>query len=385
MQYVSIAKCSDYNEENVYKAVEDIVNKLGGWKKYIKPGNTVVVKPNLLMPKKPDEAATTHPAVVKAVVSQVQKAGGIVTIAESPGGPYGYTYLKHVYKVTGIERVADETGAILNYDLRVQGKNHPQAKYIKQLEVIRPIAEADIIINLPKLKTHTMMAYSGAVKNMFGAVAGTTKADFHLRMPDYMDFADCLIDIFLSVKPTLNIMDAVYGMEGYGPSAGKPRKIGILLASTNGFALDCAALNVIGLPFEKVPIIKQANKREFIREDYCVWGCDIKDITINDYAIPVLNDTERCNAFDRGFLKLAKRWLRPKPVIDQNTCVRCGNCARNCPPKVINIEKGKSPYIDYRKCIRCFCCHELCSYKAITIHRNIISKLMTDKRLAGLK
>ena len=130
----------------------------------------------------------------------------------------------------------------MNYDLRVSKINREQSKYIKQLEVLKPLIDADIVINLPKLKTHTMMTFTGAVKNMFGAIAGTAKADMHLRMADYIKFADCLIDIFLSVKPTLNIMDAIDGMEGYGPNNGNPRHIGVLMASTDGFSLDAAAL-----------------------------------------------------------------------------------------------------------------------------------------------
>lgn len=385
MQSVSLERCTNYDEEVVYAAIEKLINNIGGWKNYISPGKKVVVKPNLLMFKKPEEAATTHPSVVKAVIAQIQKAGGIVTIVDSPGGPYHAAMLKHVYRTAGMEKIADETGAVLNYDLRVNTIQREQSKYIKQLEILKPLIDADIIINLPKLKTHTMMTYTGAVKNMFGAIAGTAKADMHLRMPDYIRFADCLIDIFLSVKPTLNVMDAINGMEGYGPTNGNPRHLGVLLASTNGFSLDAAALKIIGLPVEKVPVMFNAKARGLLDEEIRIIGEPVENVTVSDYIIPALNDNERTDKFSRGFMKIVKKWMRPRPEIQDSLCVQCGNCARNCPPGVITLSKGRKPDINYKNCIRCFCCHELCAYNAITVHRSMISRMMMHKRIAGRK
>lgn len=385
MMNVSIERCNSYDEETVYTAIEKLIDNIGGWKKFISPGKKVALKPNLLMFKKPEDAATTHPSVVKAVITQIQKAGGIVTIVESPGGPYSQSMLRHVYKATGIEKVADETGAVLNYDLRVCDIYREQSKYIKQLEVLKPLVDADVIINLPKLKTHTMMTYTGAVKNMFGAVAGTAKADLHLRMPDYMKFADSLIDIYLSVKPSLNILDGIIGMEGYGPTNGTPRNVGVLLASTDGFSLDAAALKIIGLPMEKVPVMLNAKERGLLPEDITITGEPIENITVKGYYIPLINEHERVDKFNRGFMKHVKKWIRPRPVIQESLCVKCGNCSKNCPPKVITLEKGKKPEIDYKNCIRCFCCHELCAYNAITIHRSMLSKTLMNRNLAGMK
>lgn len=385
MQIVSLQRCGSYDEEVVYAAVEKLIGGIGGWKAIISPGKKVAVKPNLLMFKKPEEAATTHPSVVKAVVKQIQKAGGIVTIVESPGGPYNAAMLKRVYKAAGIEKTADETGAVLNYDLRVSKITNEQSKYIKQLEILKPLADADVIVNLPKLKTHTMMTYTGAVKNMFGAIAGTAKADMHLRMPDYMKFADCLIDVFLSVKPTLNIMDAIEGMEGYGPTNGSPRRLGVLLASRDGFSLDAAALKVIALPVEKVPVMHNAKERKLLDEEIRFIGEPIENVIVNDYRVPLLNDNERIDRFNRGLMNLIKKWIRPRPEIQSHLCVGCGNCAQNCPPGVITIGKGGKPDIDYNSCIRCFCCQELCAHNAITVQRNMLSKIMLNKNIAGQK
>lgn len=385
MKAVSIERCKSYDEEEIYQALEKLINNLGGWKKFIKPGNTVAIKPNLLMYKKPEEAATTHPAVVKAVISQVQKAGGLAIIAESPGGPYNLAMLKYVYKMTGIEKIAGETGAILNFDLRVEEKTQPDAKYLKKIEVLKPLADADIIINLPKLKTHASMVYTGAIKNMFGSIAGTSKTDLHMRMPDYDKFADCLIDIFLCVKPTLNIMDAVIGMEGYGPTAGDPKHIGALLASADGFALDVAAANIIQLPVELGPVFVKAKERGLIEEEVTIYGEKLENIIVKDFKIPEHSADGQYGTLRNGFFRSIKHLLRPRPVIEKSLCVQCGDCARSCPPKVIHMEKGRGPIIQYKDCIRCFCCQELCSHKAIKIHRSIISRVLVNKKIAGVK
>lgn len=385
MQLVSIERCEDYNEQKVYEAIEKTVNNLGGWGMYIKPGSKVAVKPNLVMYKKPEEAATTHPSVIKAVIAQVQKAGGLVTIAESPGGPYNQSMLKHVYKMTGVEKVADETGAILNYDLRVETIRQPMAKYLKKFEVIKPLADADVIINLPKLKTHGSMTYTGAIKNMFGAVAGTSKTDLHMRMPDYYKFADCLIDIYLGIKPTLNIMDAITGMEGFGPTSGDPKHIGLLLASADGFSLDVTAMKIINLPMDFVPLMVQAKERDLVDEEIKILGENIENVAVKDFRIPDHSVINSHRVLRRRFVRLSRRFLRPRPEIQTDLCAKCGDCAKNCPPKVIRMGKDRTPVIDYKGCIRCFCCQELCSHNAIKIYRNILSKILLSKKTAGLK
>lgn len=203
MGTVAIARCDGYRDDLVEAAMTECLNAIGGLSGFIRPGMQVAIKPNLLMAKKPELAATTHPAVVKAIVRAVQAVGGIANIVESPGGMYSVALLRHVYAATGMTRMADETGAKLNLDLRVEKLECPQATLVKSLHVLKPLADADVIIDVAKLKTHMMMVYTGAVKNMFGAVAGTEKADYHARMSDYDRFSEAITDIYLAVKPTL--------------------------------------------------------------------------------------------------------------------------------------------------------------------------------------
>ena len=371
MSVVTIVPCADYSPEKLTAALERALSELGGIERFVKKGYRVVLKPNLLMGKRPDEAVTTHPAFVRALVTLVQKAGGTVTVAESPGGPYLKQYLEMVYRACGLDAVARETGCALNTDLAEAEVENPGAKYLKKLHVIRPLADADLVINLPKLKTHGQMVLTGAVKNMFGAIAGTTKIEYHMRMPGYEQFADALIDIFLSVRPALNIMDAVVGMEGDGPSAGKPKKIGLVMASEDAFALDTAAARVVGLEPEQVPVLRQAAARGLApasAADITFTGLRPEDIRLDSFEAPMLGNLGGVTLTEGAVPGLLARFIRPRPAFNHTLCTGCAECVRSCPARVITM-KDKKPYADLAGCIRCFCCQELCPSKAVEIRR----------------
>lgn len=380
MHKVIINTSENYRFDRVLQCLEQIFEQMGGLENIIKPGMRVALKPNLLMSKKPDAAATTHPTVVKAVITLVQKAGGIVSIVESPGGPYNTTTLKRVYATTGMEAIATETGAELNYDLRVEKIENPEAKIVKSLKILKPLHDADLIINLAKLKTHGMMVYTGAVKNMFGSIAGMEKADFHLRLSDYNRFADSLIDIYLATKPRINIIDGIIAMEGDGPSAGVPKYLGVLLASDDAFACDYAALQVIGLDYKLVPVLKMAEDRGLFHEEQVeISGADLEMVKSDSFEVPSLQRTKRLEQFK--FLSFLKKKVRPQPEILHDKCKLCGKCMEVCPPKAITRGLDKKMSINYSECISCFCCHEFCPEKAIKIRRNTLRKIFEYKRV----
>lgn len=386
MSKVSIVPCNDYQIGNVKAAVARGLDYLGGMERYVSQGTRVVLKPNLLMEKKPEDAATTHPALVQAVAELVRQAGGDVVIAESPGGPYTESVLDRIYAACGMIDAAQQSGAELNRDISSVEVGNPQGKYLKKVNVIRPLAEADLIINLPKLKTHGQMVYTGAVKNMFGAVPGLEKAEYHMRMPKYEDFADALIDIFLSVKPTLNIMDAIIGMDGAGPSAGRPKPIGLVLASADAFALDYAALRIIGADPKHIPIIKQAGIRGLApkRLDDIEWlGEALESIRMDEFQMPQLDQLKTIAFVEKGPLKPLMKLITPKPFFDKTKCIGCADCAKNCPVKIIKM-KDKRPQPDLAKCIRCFCCQELCPAKAVTIKRSKLGEYLMTQGASSL-
>ena len=369
---VSLVRCGTYALDEVRAAVRGVLAPLGGIGAWVRPGMRVLLKPNLLMRKHPDAAVTTHPVLVAAVAELVRDAGGRVLIADSPGGAYTERVLRGVYGACGMDETVAATGAELNLDTTARTVANPQAKYLKQLRLLTPVADADLVINLPKLKTHGQMVYTGAVKNLFGTVPGEDKSELHLRLAEYERFADALVDVYLAARPGLTIMDAVVGMEGAGPSAGDPRAIGLILAAPDAFALDLAALHIIGAPAARVPVLHQAMQRGLcptaVADLECL-GEPLDACRVAGFRIPHLNQQKSILFFENRFMqRISQRLLKPSPVVQRERCVGCGDCARSCPAKVIAIADKKAQ-IDLHGCIRCFCCQELCPVKAIEIVR----------------
>jgi len=369
---VVLKYCPDYTMD-VEQHLRDGLAELGGMSAFVKPGQKVLLKVNLLMKKRPEEAVTTHPSVVEAVVHLVQEAGGIPIIGDSPGGPYTVSSLQAIYTRSGLREVAERTGAILNEDVGQTTIQCSEGKIVKSLTVTNCVLNADVVIPLSKLKTHGMMTFTGAVKILFGVIPGLLKAEYHLKMFKITDFADLLVDIATWVKPTLSIMDGVVGMEGDGPSAGKPRNIGALILSTDPFALDVVATDLIGLKPEKVPTIMAARLRGLTsRLDELQLSGDSRSLwKIEGFVIP--------KAVSANFLDMVplpgnvKTFLlnrvRPRPIFEHAMCVGCSDCVNNCPPKALTMNENQRPIVDLEACVRCFCCQELCPHQAVKLFK----------------
>lgn len=369
---VVLKYCPDYTA-NVEEALRTALHELGGMSAFVKPGQRVLLKVNLLMKKRPEEAVTTHPAVVETVVRLVQEAGGVPVIGDSPGGPYTVHALRAIYARSGLKEVAERTGAQLNEDVDQITVPHPEGKIVKSLTVTKSVTDADVVITLSKLKTHGMMTYTGAVKVLFGVIPGLLKAEYHLKMPDIMDFARLLLDISEWVKPALNIMDGVVGMEGNGPSAGQPRNIGALLVSTDPYALDVVAADLIGLKPEKVPTIRAARERGLVSslDEIELKGDDRSLWRIKDFKLP---KSVSINFLDMVPLPVSVRQfvldrLRPRPLFQHEQCIGCRDCVNSCPPQALSLNEQGRPVVDLEACIRCFCCQELCPRQAVEIVR----------------
>lgn len=369
---VVLKYCPDYTAD-VEQRLREGLREWGGMSAFVKPGQKVLLKVNLLMKKRPEEAVTTHPSVVEAVIHLVQEAGGIPIIGDSPGGPYTLSALQAIYTRSGLREVAERTGAILNEDVGQSVIQCPEGKLVKSLTVIDCVLNADVIIPLSKLKTHGMMTFTGAVKILFGVIPGLLKAEYHLKMFKTADFADLLVDIASWVKPALSIMDGVVGMEGDGPSAGKPRDIGVLILSTDPFALDVAAADLIGLNAERVPTVMAARARGLTSHlnEIQLKGDSRSLWRIQNFLIP---KAVSANFLDRVSLpQSVKRFVlnrvRPRPVFRHETCVGCSDCVNNCPPKALTMNERQRPIVDLEACIRCFCCQELCPHQAVKLFK----------------
>lgn len=372
---VTIRKCDSYSEKQIEEAVSAAIRDLGGFAPYVKPGETVLLKVNLVISKGPELAATTHPAFVAELARQLKHYGCRVIIGDSPGGTFNTAMLRRNYRITGMTQAAQESGAELSYNTDTAEITCPAGKMLKNLTVTAMSREADKVISVCKLKTHSMMTYTGAAKNLFGTIPGTVKAEYHVRMPKMEDFADALIDICEAAKPVLSFMDAVMGMEGNGPTGGTPRKIGAVLASPSPYELDLVAADIIGLGCEQVPTLKAAHRRGLApraAQEVQTAGENPKGFAVSDFKLP---DHIHADLSQGGFLpKIGMKLLRPKVRFDENRCVGCGECAANCPARVITM-KNRHPSVDYHRCIRCFCCQELCPQNAVRVKESWIFKV----------
>ena len=379
---VSIVKCESYESPRVREALIEALDAIGGLD-FLEKGMTVAIKTNLVAPMAPDTAATTHPTMLGELVKLLLERGaGEVIVGDSPGGLYNATYLSYVYKVTGL-RELEKLGAKLNDDFSQKEATYPEGKVLHSFTYTAYLDKADAIIDFCKLKTHGMMGMSGAAKNMFGAIPGVMKPEYHYRFPKHDDFARMLVDLDSFFKIRLCLCDAVVAMEGNGPTMGTPKEVGALLASASPHKLDLVAASLVGLTKADVPTLEAAYERELIPGDaseLSVYG-EPKNFLVPDFKnIPAHSSIEFQKGSEKFFGKLSRLFiasaLRSKPQVKKSECVGCEVCLKICPAKAIVMDKGK-PRIDREACIRCFCCQEFCPKGAMKVKRTLIARLLT--------
>ena len=376
---VSIYPLSEYTEEGARVALTSLLESLDFFK-YVNKGVKIAIKANLVSAMKPDEAATTHPVLLSALCDILTEKGAFVTVGDSPGGLYNSAFVGRVYTVSGVREV-EAHGAKLNYDFSEASAEFPEGKVLRNFTYTAYLDGFDLIINFCKLKSHGMMGMSCAAKNMFGTVPGVIKPEYHFRFPRYEDFADMIVDLDEYFHPVLSIADAVVGMEGNGPTAGTPKKMGFLLASHSPHTLDMLAAHLIGFKKEELPMLMAAHRRGLIPDSVSelnVIGnsdglevCDFERV-VERRSLEFSGDGK--NPIKRLFGSIAGALLRTRPHLKPKLCVGCGVCAGICPAKAIVI-KNKKAKIDRKKCIRCFCCQEFCPKSALKVKRTPIAEI----------
>jgi uncharacterized protein (DUF362 family) len=347
---VSIQK-SNYEHINL----KTLLKPLNGLEKYVQRGDRVLLKTNLLSPSEPEKAVVTNPAVISAVAEAVQKLGGIPVIGDSPSGPFTKRRLEKTYEKSGVMNLANRLGIEVNYDLGVKKITIPNGKKLKKTAVCSFILNADKIIAMPKIKTHSYMIMTLATKIMFGAIPGLTKAKYHSFYYSKSAFAGMLLDVLSIRPPDLFIMDGIIGMQGDGPAAGDPVNIGLILSSEDAVAMDLAVCHLLGIEPIGIPTLRQAKIRNLWPTEISYPLLSPQDVRYSGFQLPSTAD----------YLLTGKKTPRRSPVPTEK-CTACEQCVKLCPKKAIKIINHKA-HIDYSKCIRCYCCAEICPYDAIRL------------------
>ncbi len=373
MPKVYAVRCESYERDEVLVAVRELF-ALGGFvEKLRERGQKILLKPNLLSSQVPERAVTTHPVVVEAVIAVLKEAGFLLEAGDSPA----IEDMMAVMRKTGLDGVLQKYGVSPASFKETTWLENPRGVLVKRFEVVKALVDNDMVISLPKLKTHTQMFYTGAIKNLFGLIQGLQKSRFHLQFPERERFAQMIVDLYLLANPVMSLMDAIVAMEGEGPQGGSPRKVGLLLASDDTLALDIVASELIGYKVEQIPILQKALALmpEGYRETIEVIGIDREEAKIKDFVLVK-------EVSDIGFIKerfpwlfaLARNLLVPRPVFLHQKCIRCGRCIQICSAQALSWrqkKKEKQVAIDYKRCIRCFCCHEICPVEAIELRRKL--------------
>ena len=365
MAKVSVLKCNSYDKNLVYKTIKSSL-KLIDFK--FKKNSKILLKPNVLNPYRPEEGITTHPAIIETVCRLLKENKCKITIGDSSGFFKGGT--KKAFKVTGIEEAAKKCNAkLVPFEatklIKIKDKN---AVILKEITISSIIKEADLIINLPKLKTHSLTKYTGAVKNLFGCVPGALKQKYHLIGKNEKGFSHLLLDIYQNIRPELNIIDGIIGIEGNGPSReGKRKKAGLIIASKNAVALDLVASEIIGFKAKDIFTNKYAIERKLLNEKIEVLG--EKNIRV-PYKKPVVTQSKLSFLENLGYFI-----VQVYPYLNKEKCKKCGLCAEVCPVNAIKMKDY--PVFNRKKCIACFCCHELCPSAAISLKRPKVIEILS--------
>lgn len=372
MSLVSITHTAGYAPEQI---LSDVRTHLGRFRltERIPADSRVLIKPNLLMKRRPEEFTTTHPTLVEAVIICLKEAGiKNITVADSPGGLYSAQLLKGIYDTCGISEVCRRQQVALNFSTDSREIHRPENHLVKSFPIIQPACDADFIIDIAKLKTHAMTGLSGTVKNLFGCIPGLTKPEYHWRFPEKELFGEMLVDLCETLRPGFALVDGVQAMEGNGPSGGELRELGMIAASDSLYDLDFFLCHVIGIDPMEICMVKSSVERGL-----CCGDLDKIELAgemprVRPFVIPQDKGIDFIGHVPKALRKPVKgivnRFFTSRPAIRKKDCIGCGKCAESCPAKTIAIQNRKA-VISYQRCIHCFCCHEMCPVKAIDIKR----------------
>ncbi len=365
---VAITKCLSYTQNEVYNALKTVFEHSDV--PDVK-GKKVLLKPNILSDAPAADCITTNPEIVRSAIKLFFERGAKeIYVGDSPG-MHSSTFCG---KNCGIYDVCQEEGAIWT-DFSKDPDPTPIAGTKQTLPLAHILKDDVVLVSVAKFKTHQLMYSTGAVKNLFGLVPGLNKSPCHMANPTREAFAKLIVGIHETVKPAFCIMDAVIGMEGPGPANGNPKLVGLIMSSSNLFAMDCVQAVIMGYKVNDIPILSEAKNQHLLPSDIDFPLLDAKDLVMENYKkIQLSRKTNLLTSliipfFTRGHHKKEKK-KEPEPRFNKEKCIHCARCINICPAKALTFNENKDVVADYNKCIRCYCCHEMCPADAITIGRN---------------
>ncbi len=378
MSIVVALRCNSYKKDEVGEVIKRGFDLLGGITSLFSFGEKILLKPNILVGDNPEKSVTTHPIVMEAIAEHLIENSFNITYGDSPG----FGSLKRASERSGIKEVMDKLNVQPADFETIEYSHYQDGLILKKIPVAKGVIQSDAIISVSKMKTHGFTRITGAVKNQFGCVPGLIKGEFHVKMPDILDFSKVLVDINKFINPRLYIMDGIVAMEGNGPRGGNSVDMNTILLSRDPIALDAVFCKLINLNPEYVPTMKyglSSGLGTYIYEDIEIVGDKISTLVNKNFNV-VRKPFERFVS-KKSFPVFLKNLIAPKPVIDYDLCKNCGKCVLQCPtdPKAVDWDeksKFEFPVHDYKKCIRCYCCQEMCPYNAITIQTPLLGKLI---------
>lgn len=383
MYTVATAKCPDYSTQNLEQAISNVLSNIIDLSTLIKPGTKVLLKPNIVTGTPPSRAITTHPEFVYAVGKLIKSFGAELWIGDSPVIGDSYEIAKEAGIIDIVEKL-DAKYVSFNTPVSVEFTEGKIAKYFL---MEKAVFDADVIINIPKLKTHGFVFLSAASKNLYGCLFEKTKG--HIQMPSRDLFSKMIVDLNQIIVPQINIVDGILAMEGDGPTNGIPRQANIIIAGTNAFATDAVVSKVIGLDPKTVPFLSEAHNQKLVDLDnIAIKGEPIENIKIDDYKL-----IEPVTSVITVASERLKPYLLEKPTMVKDNCKLCQKCIKICPMKAITL-KDKNLIFDYYKCIYCYCCQEVCPHGGIDLKPtntfvrivlNLVDKYLYPSYMAGKK
>jgi len=360
MEKVAVVKCSGYENDKVSSSIERIFDIL----QLQRNQDKVLIKPNMLSARKPEEGVTTHPVILEEIIKRVK--GKEILIGDSPAS--ANKEIEKYWDECGFRKVSEETGAKL--------VKFSKSKFVKIKGVEIPLwdqIEDYKIFNIAKFKTHTLTTLTLSVKNLYGLIPGYTKSLLHSKFISPYDFSSFLVEFYKKIEKYVyfNLVDGIVSMEGNGPSNGTLRKTDVLIAGRNAIAVDIICCKIAGVELENIPYL-EIYKRKYGLPEIEIVGDKVDKI--KNFKLPSTTTSKiLSNPLLKPFLKILSKNFSIQPEINKEKCKRCLSCYYVCPVKAIS----KNLKIDRKKCIGCLCCYEVCSYKAIDLKKSLIAKVFT--------